>query len=346
MSHSVFIQNREIGSRSLPLVIPEIGINHGGSLEVAKLMVLAAVRAGAEVIKHQTHMVSDEMSEAAKKVRPGNADKSIFEVMASCALSENDEAELKHFTEKQGLIFLSTPFSRAAADFLQELGVVAFKIGSGECNNLPLIKHICGFGKPLLISTGMNDLDSVRRTVELVKSFSIPLVLLHTTNLYPTPHHLVRYGGMQQLMEAFPEIPIGLSDHTLNNNACIGAVALGASVLERHFTDTLHRVGPDISCSMDEAQLSCLIKSTREVYLCRGGSKDDIIDEDVTRNFAFATVVSIKAISEGHELSKENIWVKRPGTGGIPAAQFEEVLGKRARRNIAVDEHLSFDDLY
>jgi sialic acid synthase SpsE len=345
MSQSIFIQHREIGAHLPPLVIPEIGINHGGSLEVAKAMVLAAARAGAEVVKHQTHVISDEMSGAAKKVRPGNADVSIFEVMASCALSGEEEAELKQFTEAQGLIFLSTPFSRAAADFLHEIGVSAFKIGSGECNNLPLLKHICGFGKPLLISTGMNDLASVRRSVELIQSFAIPVALLHTTNLYPTPHHLVRYGGMQQLMTAFPDIPVGLSDHTLSNNACIGAVALGASVLERHFTDSHDRVGPDISCSMDETELAELLRAAQEVFLCRGGTKDDLPDEDVTRNFAFATVVTIEAIPQGGELTTENIWVKRPGTGKIPAARFEELLGRKARRALAVDEHFSFEDL-
>ena len=151
------IENRIIGKDYPPLVIAEIGINHEGSLDVAKQMVDAAASSGTEIIKHQTHVVEDEMSPVAKNVIPGNADVSIYEIMERCALSYDEELELKNYVESKGLIFLSTPFSRDAANRLEEMDVSSYKIGSGECNNYPLIKHIAKFGKPMIVSTGMND---------------------------------------------------------------------------------------------------------------------------------------------------------------------------------------------
>ncbi len=338
------IAGRKIGPAYPPLVIAEIGINHGGSLDVAKQMVDAAARAGAEVIKHQTHVVEDEMSGAAKKVIPGNADISIYEIMEQAALSEDEERELKDYVESKGMIFISTPFSRAAADRLQKFNVPAYKIGSGECNNYPLLEHIAGFGKPVILSTGMNTIESIRKAVAIFDKHNVPVALLHTTNLYPTPPRLVRLGAMQELAEAFPGRVYGLSDHTVNNNACIAAVALGASILERHFTDTMDREGPDIVCSMDEKALKELLKASREVWEMRGGTKEPAPEEQVTMDFAFATVVTTRPVRKGETFTKENLWVKRPGTGAIKAEHYHEILGKKATRDLEADEHLNWND--
>src|SRR5688500_2252657 len=251
-------------------------------------MVDAASRAGVEVVKHQTHVVSDEMSGAAKKVVPGNAKVSIYEIMERCALSEADERKLKDYIESKGMIFMSTPFSRAAADRLQKMNVPAYKIGSGECSNYPLLKHIASFGKPMVLSTGMNTIASVRRAVDIFEAADVPYALLHTTNLYPTPPHLVRLGAMVELGKAFPRAVIGLSDHTTDNIACIGAIALGASIVERHFTDHMYRVGPDIVCSMDEVHCRELIESANTLYAELGGTKGPVREEQVTMDFAFA----------------------------------------------------------
>ena len=168
------VGNRSIGPGSSPLVIAEIGINHEGSLSIAKEMVDAAARAGVEVVKHQTHIVEDEMSGAAKAVVPGNASVSIYEIMERCALSESDEKRLQERVESKGMIFISTPFSRAAADRLHGMNVPAYKIGSGECNNYPLIRHIASYGKPVVLSTGMNDLASIAPAVQLLR-VSVPV---------------------------------------------------------------------------------------------------------------------------------------------------------------------------
>ncbi len=339
------ILGRKIGQDFPPLVIAEIGINHGGSIQTAFEMVDAAKRAGVEVVKHQTHIVEDEMSGAAKKVIPGNADVSIYEIMEKCSLNEKEEIQLKNYVESKGMIFISTPFSRAAAERLERMKVSAYKIGSGECNNYPLLEHIAQFGKPVILSTGMNTIESVQKAVQIFEKANVPLALLHTTNLYPTPPELVRYGAMKELHEAFPNQVFGLSDHTTSNLACFGAVALGASILERHFTDYMERTGPDIICSMDEKSCKELIEGSELIWKMRGGKKKPAEEEKVTIDFAFATVCTISNIKKGEQFTKENLWVKRPGTGEVSAEKFNELIGKKASRDLINDEQLTWNDI-
>lgn len=333
----------QIGEACVPLVIPEIGINHNGSLQTAMEMVDAAAAAGARLIKHQTHIVADEMSARARSIKPGNANVSIYEVMKRAALSFEEERELKAYTEAKGLVFLSTPFSRAAADRLEQVDVQAYKIGSGELNNYPLVEYIAGFGKPMIVSTGMNTIPQIEKAVDILERKHVSYALLHTTNLYPTPPYLVRLGGLLALKEAFPHVPVGLSDHTTNNNACIAAMALGASIVERHFTDRMDRVGPDICCSMDQASLCELLQAAREVPLMLGGEKGPAPEEQVTMDFAFASVVTIRPVKAGEAFTQENIWVKRPGTGEIPAEQFPDVLRATAAIDIPTDTQLMWN---
>lgn len=329
MNHPEFlIGNRKVGYTHPPLVIAEIGINHEGSLEVAKSMVDAAYAAGAEVVKHQTHIVEDEMSDEAKSVIPGNADVSIYEIMARCALNEDDEIELMRYVQSKGMLFISTPFSRAAAYRLQKMDIPAYKIGSGECNNYPLIKLIASFGKPIILSTGMNTIPSIRKSVDIIRAAGVPYALLHCTNVYPTPYELVRLGGMTDLQEAFPDAVVGLSDHTLDNFACLGAVALGASILERHFTDSMDRPGPDIVCSMDGKAMVELIKGSAAIGKARGGRKGAVKEEQVTMDFAFASVVADREMPAGHTITEVDIWVKRPGTGDFAADDYDYLIGK------------------
>lgn len=328
------IGSRIVGDEHSPLVIAEIGINHEGSLDVAIAMADAAINAGAEIVKHQTHIIADEMSNEARTVIPGNADVSIYEIMERCALSEDDEKRLMGYVTGRGAIFISTPFSRAAAERLSRFNVPAYKIGSGECNNYPLIRHIARLGKPVIISTGMNSIESVRPTVEILRTARVPFALLHCTNVYPTPPELVRLGAMNQLREEFPDAVIGLSDHTTSNYACLGAVALGASILERHFTDSMNRVGPDIACSMDPITLSALLEGSKTIFAARGGRKGPVEAEAPTIAFAFASVVATKDIKAGELLTEDNLWVMRPGGGDFGVLDYEKLLGKRAISNL------------
>ncbi|MEZ8195314.1 N-acetylneuraminate synthase family protein [Vibrio cortegadensis] len=341
MTNPVFeISGRKVGLDYAPLVIAEIGINHEGSLKAAFEMVDAAIEGGAEIIKHQTHVVEDEMSGEAKKVIPGNADVSIYEIMERCSLNEEDETKLKEYVESKGAVFISTPFSRAAALRLERMNVPAYKIGSGECNNYPLLNLIAGFGKPVILSTGMNDIPSIQKAVNIFRKQSTPFCLLHTTNLYPTPDHLIRIGAMEELQKAFPDAVIGLSDHSIDNLACLGAVAAGASVLERHFTDSKDRPGPDICCSMDAKECAELIEQSKRMAQMRGGKKEAAKEEQVTIDFAYASVVTIAEIKAGDKLTEDNIWVKRPGTGDFLADDYESLLGKTATQDITSDIQL------
>lgn len=319
---------------SRPKIIAEIGINHGGNLEVAKIMALKAVRSGADIIKFQSHFPLDEMSQEAENRIPGNSDKSIFEIISECSLTEQEEGELLSYVSSIGGTFLSTPFSRRAADHLCELGVDGIKIGSGECNNFPLVKYIAKKGKPVILSTGMNDLGSVKKSVDIIKAEGVPLALMHTTNLYPTPDKLLRLGGVTELLNAFPDVQVGLSDHSTSNLACLGAVALGASFLERHFTDDKARSGPDIACSMDGYELSRLREDSEFMYHARGGGKFLTREEEVTASFAFSSVASTKEIEPGEKLTTDNIWPIRPAGGEFGPDEYAELLGKRAARII------------
>jgi N-acetylneuraminate synthase len=208
--------------------------------------------------------------------------------------------------------------------------VPAVKIGSGECNNYPLIKLIAQMGKPVIISTGMNTIESIRPSVEILRAARVPYALLHCTNVYPTPPEIVRLGAIIKLREAFPDAVIGLSDHTTSNYPCLGAVALGASIVERHFTDTMSRDGPDIVCSMDPITLSELIKGSKIIFSARGEGKHPVDAELPTIAFAFASVVAIKDIKPGEELTQENIWLKRPGGGDFNVLDYDLLLGKHA----------------
>ena len=339
------IENRLIGKNQKPLIIPEMGINHSGSLEIAFKIVDAAKKAGAEIIKHQTHIPEDEMSLEAKKIKPANSNRNIYNIISETCLNEEDEYKLFNYVKKRKMIFLSTPFSRKAVDRLIKFGVSAFKIGSGEMNNLPLIDYIAKLKKPMIISTGMHSITNVRKLVSFLSKKKNKFALMHTTNLYPTPDKLVRLNSITELKKNFPNLVIGLSDHTETNHSSIGAVALGACIIEKHFVDKKSRKGPDIKSSIDEKNLKELIKGCNIVFLQRGGEKNLLKEEQVTRNFAFASVVSIKEIKNGEKLTQKNIWVKRPGNGDFAASKYEKILGKIAIKKIKKNTQIKKNDI-
>jgi N-acetylneuraminate synthase len=341
MVHAELIESVfKLSDKNPPIVVAEIGINHEGSLEAAIQMADAAIDAGALFIKHQTHIPDAEMSLEAKDAIPGNADVSIYEVISRCTLSEADEKALMDHVTNRGAIFFSTPFSKEAADRLHSWNVPLFKIGSGECNNYPLVEYVAAMGKPVILSTGMNTITSIRTSVEILRTANVPFALLHTTNLYPTPSHLLRLGGITRLREEFPDVVVGLSDHSLNNNACLAAVALGAQILERHFTDTKDRPGPDIVCSMDGEELKALVKDSNEVFIALGGAKEPASEEQVTMAFAFASVVATRDILQGETLSLENLWVKRPWGGDFGPESLISLVGKKANSRIPANTQL------
>ena len=329
------ISNRKIGLKYKPLIIVELGINHNGKFSIAKEIINKAKEAGAEIVKHQTHLPEFEMSEEAKKIVPVHTKENIFKIISDCSLSEKDEIKLKKYIENKKMIFISTPFSREASNRLNKMSVPAFKIGSGECNNYPLIEHICKFKKPIILSTGMNDIPQIKKAVRIIEKNNIPYALMHTTNLYPTPYNLIRLNALNQLKKVFPNAVLGLSDHTGDNYTSYAAIAMGASIIEKHFIDNRNkRKGPDISASIDYKQLKELIDGCNKIYKSIPGEKKPVKEELSTMKFAFASVVSIKNIKKGEKLSYKNIWVKRPGSGNFLAKDLKRLIGRVAKKNI------------
>lgn len=338
------IAYREIGPEYPPLVIAEIGINHGGSLDVAMDMARKARDAGCECVKHQTHIIEDEMTDEAKSVFPPNADKSIWHVMEDCALSKDDEATLKTFVEDLGMIYISTPFSRAAADFLNELDVSGFKIGSGECDNLPLIRHIARMGRPVIMSTGMQSIETLRASVDILDGSGIDYALLECTNLYPSPPEIVSLMGVTELQRAFPKAIVGFSDHSIGPTMALAATALGASILERHYTDTRYRKGPDIINSMDPAELKFLIDRSKEIHISLHNPKQRTAPEEDVYRFARASVVADKDLPAGHIIGEADIWARRPGSGEIAGYDFDKIVGRKLKVAVVHNQQLSWDD--
>ena len=332
------IKGRKIGPEHPPLVIAEIGINHGGDLNVAKQLVLAAAQAGCEIVKHQTHFVDDEMTPEAKQIIPPNAEISIWEIMENSALSQQDEMALKAYAEALGMIYISTPFSRSAADFLNEIDVPAFKIGSGECDHLPLIRHIAQFGKPIIMSTGMQSIETIRASVDILEKSGVPYALLECTNLYPSPPEIVSLQGVRDLQSAFPKAVVGFSDHSIGPEMALASVALGACILERHFTDHRYRIGPDIPCSMDPSELKHLIDRSREIHTASRNPKRRTTAEEGVYRFARSSVVADKDLTAGTVIGKADIWARRPGSGQIPGYEYDNIIG-RTLKNGPTSKH-------
>ena len=303
------IGNINIGTKYKPVVIAELGINHNGSIERAVKIADAAIKSGAKIIKHQTHIPEDEMSLEAKKIKPGNSKMNIFDIIKNCSLNEEDEFKLMKYIQKKNRIFISTPFSRKAVDRLIKFKIPAFKIGSGECNNYLLVEYIAKQKKPY--------------------------ALLHCTNIYPTPPHLIRLDDLKILKKHFPKAIIGLSDHSSNIYSYLGAIALGASIVEKHFIDTKKIKGPDISASMDQDELKELIFGVEQIFLSKGSNNKKPVKEEIkTINFAFASAVATKNLLKGEKLSLKNFFLKRPGIGDFRIHNYKKLIGKKLKRAV------------
>jgi sialic acid synthase SpsE len=343
VNDQIEIAGRKIGKNHPPFVIAEVGINHEGDLKKALQCVDAAYAAGADCVKFQCHITEKEMIPT--DMKPGEiSDEKLWDIIKRCELTEAEEREVQAYCKKKGILYLSTPFSREAADRLHAMGVPAFKIGSGECNNLPLLRHIARFKKPIILSTGMNDIESVRESVRVIQAENCPLMLMHCTSMYPTPYEKVRLGAIEDLQRAFG-LSVGLSDHSMGVYTCLGAVALGASALEKHFTVSKDWPGPDVPISIDPTELRELVQGARAIFLARGGRKDILPEEKPVIDFAYASVVAIRPIRKGEEFDETNVWVKRPGTGRIHARDFGRVLGKKATRDLSEHAQISPEDI-
>jgi N,N'-diacetyllegionaminate synthase len=337
----IVIAGRRIGPGHPCFVIAEAGINHNGDVAIASDLVRAAAEAGADAIKFQTHFPEHEMLRGG--VTAAYVGESLFELLTRTALSRDAHFMLRDFAAKHGIIFLSTPFSREAADFLETVGVPAFKTGSGELTNLPLQRHIARKGKPMIVSTGMSTPDEIEAAVQAIRAIGTPFALMHCTSTYPTPFEHVELDCIPALQRTY-EVPVGFSDHTLGDFMAFAAATLGANLFEKHFTLSRSLPGPDQQGSMEPAELTELVKGIRAIDAARGSTKTIQPGEQEVRNMALHSVVSVRDIPAGATIAAADVWVKRPGTG-IPARQLDEVIGRVAKRAIPHDRLVRWDDL-
>ena len=340
---SMRIGGREVGEGHPPFVIAEVGINHNGDVNLARQMVHAAKEAGAHCIKFQTHLTSKEMIHT--QMTPGSISKEpLWDIIERCELTAAEERAVKQLCDEVGILFLSTPFSREAADRLDELGISAYKIGSGEITNLPLIEHVARKGLPMIVSTGMTQLEEIAETVHLIERYDVPLILLQCTSTYPTAYADVKLGAIQVLRERFG-LPVGLSDHSIGIYTALGAVAKGACVLEKHFTTSRQLPGPDQGLSLEPGELRELVKGADAIYQALGSEKTILGQERPVMGFARASVVVIKPVTAGDRLTDDNLWVKRPADGEIPAREYKKLLGRVAKVSMQPDHQIKWSEI-
>jgi N-acetylneuraminate synthase len=341
----VSIGTRTVGEDCVPYIIAEACINHDGKIAIAREMVLHAAAAGCDAIKFQLHELDDEMLRETPK--SDNFDEPLYETLARTNLSVKEHQELKHLCKQVGIDYLCTPFSRKAADILvQEIGVDAIKVGSGELTNLPLQRHLASKGLPMIVSTGMTELNEVDETVAALRAEGANFILTHCVSAYPCPYNRVNLGVIPLYKDRYG-VPIGLSDHSIGIYTSLGSVALGACVIEKHFTLDRTARGPDHLSSIEPYDLAHLVKGARAVFEARGSSREIFPEEKPIVAWARETVVSLTEIPAGQTITKGMVSVKRPspGPGAVAAKDFEKVLGGRASRNIAANRQVLWADL-
>jgi N,N'-diacetyllegionaminate synthase len=339
--HAFEIGGRAIGDGHPCYVIAEACVNHNGNFETATQLVEAARAAGADAVKFQLHYVEHEM--LPEVPRSSNFDKPLTEIIAETHLTEDQHAALRDHCERIGIQYLCTAYCREAADTLAELGLQAFKIGSGETLNYPLLQWIARHGRPMVVSTGMAELEEVDGTVAVMRETGVPFALTHCTSEYPPVYEDLNLDLIPFYKERYG-IPVGHSDHSPNIYSSLGAVALGANLVEKHFSLDKTQAGPDHKVSIEPNELYELVRGIRIVEAARGSRKAIYEREREIRAWAHHSVVSLKEIDAGAVFDERNVWVKRPGTG-LPAAMLKEVLGKRAARNVEGNRLLTPEDI-
>ena len=323
-------------------VIAEGCVNHNGHFETAIALCDAAKEGGADAIKFQLHYPEHEML---PDVTPpsDNFAKPLAEILADTHLSEEEHGKLRDHCESIGIEYLCTAYCREAADTLAELGVQMFKVGSGETLNHPLLRWIAKHGRPMLVATGMTTLDEVDDTVDVMRDTGVEFGLMHCTSEYPPVYEDINLRMIPAYQERYGVV-VGHSDHSPDITTAVGAVALGAHIVEKHFTLSRDQPGPDHPVSIEPAELAEMVRMIRIAEKARGAEKDVFDREKQIRAWAHHSVVTLRPVAAGEEFDDTNIWVKRPGTG-IPARQLDDVLGKAAARDLPADVQLAWSDV-
>jgi len=344
MENTVNIGNRRIGEGYPPYIIVEACVNHQGDFNIAKEMVYFARAMGADAIKFQMHILDDEMLREVPMSQ--NFEVSLWDTIEETNFSTQQHQDLMALCSTVGIQYLCTPFSRASVDVLDEIGVVAFKTGSGELTNIPLMQYLAAKGKPVIVSTGMSILEEITETVAVFKAADTPLVLMHCVSAYPCPYDRVNLGMVPRLAKMF-NVPTGLSDHTPSIYTALGAVALGACVIEKHFTFDRSLPGPDHKSSIEKYELGELVRGSAAVFRAGGATREIFPEEEEIVAWARESVVTILDIPQGTLITDKMVSVKRPSPadGAIPAKSLGSVIGKKTTKKLIKDRQLFWAEI-
>lgn len=345
----VKIGDKLVGEGEACFVIAEAGVNHNGDIALARKLVDIARKAAADAVKFQTFKAEEVTTQSAEKAQyqkqSTDADESQFEMLKRLELTESDFEELFGYARRKGLLFLSSPFDKRSVDLLDRLGVAAFKVPSGEITNFPLLKHIAQRKKPIILSTGMSTLTEVEEALAVIQREGLTdVILLHCVSSYPAKVEDINLRAMETLKCAF-KLPVGLSDHTLGITIPVAAVALGACVIEKHFTQDKSLPGPDHRASLEPDELRQMVEAIRDVERALGdGTKQPTPEEEENKQVARRSIVAKVDIPEGMIITEEMLDIRRPGMG-IEPKHLDLVMGKRAVKDIEKDAPLTWDSM-
>lgn len=338
---TIKIANSNVGEGHECYIIAEACDNHLGDMDTAKEMALQSKLAGANAVKYQHHLPDEEMLREGVPMSD-NFDMPLYEFLELYALSLDQHKELKDYCDDIGITYLCTPFSKKAALEINEL-VPAFKIGSGELTDIPTLKVIAELGKPMILSTGMSVLEEVDETIEALTPLNDQLALMNCTSEYPPKYEDLNLGVIEILKERY-QLPIGHSDHSPDIYSCFGAVSLGAKLIEKHLILDKKQPGPDQSVSIESFELNQLVDGIRKIEAAMGSEKKVNKLEKPIREWARRSIVTLKDIPAGTELTEDLIWTKRPGTG-VPAKHLDEFLGKKTKKDLKKDYLIKWEDV-
>jgi N-acetylneuraminate synthase len=322
-------------------IIAEACDNHMGNIDTAKEMIRLAKLSGCDCIKFQHHLPDEEM--LCDVPMSSNFDIPLYDFLKLYALTLEQHIELKNYCNETGIMYLCTPFSLKAAYELNDIGVTAFKIGSGEMTDIPTLLKIADLGKPMIISTGMCTLDEIKRTYEALLPKKTPLAFTNCLSEYPPKYEDVNLGVIAKMKELLPNAVIGHSDHTPDLYTSFAAAALGAKIIEKHVILDKKTPGPDQSVSIDFYDLRQLVDGVRKIELALGNQKIIHKNEIPIRRWAFRSVISTRKLRKGEKITEDMIWSKRPGTG-IPSHRMFEIIGKTLSHDIEPNTILRWED--
>ena len=347
--NQIQIGDRLVGPGAPVFVIAEAGVNHNGDLNLALDLVAAAFDAGADAVKFQSFVADELVSSSAPKadyqLATTDAAESQYDMIKRLELSIESHEAIRDRCAAVGIQFLSTPFDRSSADLLQQLGVPAFKVSSGDLNDWPLLEHLARFRKPIILSTGMSYLDEVIASLEVIRAAgNTEVIALHCVSNYPAAAADANLRAMET-MAAELQVPVGFSDHTEGSTVTLAAVALGACVIEKHLTLDRNLPGPDHRASLAPDEFKALVAEIRKTESSLGsGVKEPAASEANTRSVARRSLVAATALAAGTVLQAEMLCEKRPGTG-IPPSSASEVIGKKLARKLEPNEMILWGDL-